>query len=171
MELLGVNSNAKLLAFMKEIKEFGFVSNTVSENLPNGHHIIDTRGKESKIYLLFKREFFNTFESKFPIVIYRLPEMRGVGESINKEALDIAIMRNCDYVVFIHESEVYITYPRIIKNLCEKYKLIRVQKKGNMYNMKDCSGQSSEIFETTYSFPKALLQKFEDKFERLIQND
>jgi hypothetical protein len=123
----------------------------------HGRHRLITTDTE-KYYVIYKRAFFNTFEKQFKGIYEQYPFLTGKGESINKEALEVALRNQVDAVVFIHPEGIYSIYPMIIKSFCEKNELIRTQDKTNYY--KGLNGTRETTKETTYSFPKKLMGIF-----------
>lgn len=127
----------------------------------NGHALFGSNNPNNKkLYVIFKRDFFITFNKQFVSFSKQYPEYYGEGESINTDALNRAIKFDCEYIVFIHDTGVFVAYPMLIKNFCETHKLIRGQKRLNSIY---ANGTTEEhINEITYSFPKKLLIPIED---------
>jgi len=116
------------------------------------HALIKTSSKS--FYVVYKRDFFNTFGDRFPEFIKEYGFLDGRGESINSEGLEIALWNNVDYIVFIHPDNFYFIYPQTIKKL----NLIRRQDKKNLYYEKGYEAKQ----EITYSVPIELLKKKDD---------
>ncbi len=112
--------------------------NVVDVRLFNeNRHMMLTTYKGLKYWMLFKRDFFNSFGKIFGL--------KGVGESINKEWVQTAIDEGIDAFMFVYEKGyVYIVPPKEFKDFAEKSKTIRVTTSG----------------EITYSVPVKLLRRW-----------
>ncbi len=122
-----------------------------------------TRDDIPSYYVLFKREFLWSFNKQFPVFVKEQSEYRGVGESINKNSLYGALTRSIDYLLFVYpDGKVYRISPKGVRNFCQKNNLIRTQDKVNNFKVKDGTGKSIPIRETTYSFPVQLLEYMGD---------
>lgn len=138
--------------FFKEMKRRGHLKTFPIDEYNHGRHRLIQIDRK-RYYVVYKRDWFNTFGKQF-----NLKEYSGVGESINKEYLELALNRNAEKIVFIHPDGMFGIYPALIKNFCEKNDLVRTQDKPNHY--KGLNGFTETIRETTYSFPKELLEGF-----------
>jgi len=142
--------------FFKELRARGeYPKPTYSFN-KGRHRLIETENE--KYYVVFKREFYHSFAHEFKGLYDTYPHLEGEGESINEDALKIALRKQVDQIVFIHPNGFYGVYPRLIKAFCEKNGLVRTQNKPNHY--KGLGGFTETIKETTYSFPKKLMGLF-----------
>jgi hypothetical protein len=102
------------------------------------------------------------FNNLFQRFVRSNPDMKGLGESINKEWLDYSIKSRSDYLLFVYpDRRAYIIPPMLVKRYCEKNNLIRTQLKANDYKLTDCSTSTERINELVYSFPISLLTKIE----------
>lgn len=109
------------------------------------------------VYAIYKRDFFRTFNDYFPNFVKENPHLAGLGESINKDYLEIAIIRGVDFIYFVHPDEtIYAIHPMQIKKFCEKHGLIREQKKINEY-LQPNSLERIGVSEITYCIPAKLL--------------
>lgn len=114
-------------------------------------------------YALFKREWMYEFNRMFQKFVRDSPDMKGLGESINKEWLDYSIRAGTDYLLFIYpDHTIYLVPPMLIKKFCEKNNLIRTQRKTNDYKIPDFSESIEQINELTYCFPVKLLTKLDE---------
>lgn len=120
------------------------------------HHFASFKSNDPKIdtfhfpkyYMLYKRDFFRTFLAQFPHYKEQNDNLVGLGESINKTALDYAIRRGTDWLLFIYESgKVYKINPKFLMKFCLRNNLIRTQ-------------TTSSRGELTYSFPISLLERY-----------
>jgi hypothetical protein len=149
------NQDAAIKRFIEYLNSKGLCAKVVYENSYSRHKIVkDINGKS--YYCVFKREFFNTFSKYFPEVSKNY--VSGLGESLNKEALDLAISNFVDEVVFIHPEKFYFIYPLLFKNFALKYNLQRVQKRENKYKKQ---GTIHLVREVTYVVPVELLGVYE----------
>ena len=119
------------------------------------HLLVNIDGK--LVYLVYKRDFFNTFEDKFKSFCDKFPHLKGVGESINEDCLEYCIKAKVQEIYFLHGSGDYSITPRLFYNFIEKFGLKRVQDKGNMYLQE--GGRYENIREITCSVPKKLLNE------------
>ena len=140
---------AYLLRFKHEVFYFLTVFN-------RGRHCLFSPPVNSglpKYYVLFKKSFFLSFSDLFP-------EFSVVGESINEEFLDLAVLSGVDYLLFVYDDgKVYSVSPLAVKRFCEQYNLIRFQDKTSRVVK---GGVRVSIREKTYSFPVTLLDRFGD---------
>ena len=125
-----------------------------------GRHVLFFPMKKGipSYYTIYKREYYETFNRAFPEFIEQNPEMRGRGESINKESLLIAIRAKADFLLFLHPGGTYKISPMLVYKFCKKHSLIREQKKINEY-LQACEKNTKLMQENTYSFPVKLLEK------------
>lgn len=118
------------------------------------HKIVEVRNGAlmTRYYLIYKRDWFNTFAKQFERFVRKYPVYKGVkGESINRSSLDIATSNFCDFLIFCHPEGFYLASTVTIKNFCITNSLYRVQDRENTYKAK--GGGYSEVREVTYSFP------------------
>jgi hypothetical protein len=121
------------------------------------HKVIEVDGE--RIYLIYKREFFNTFSKQFPEFIGQFPYYSDEkGESINPYGIYMANKYSCDKIVFAHKEGFFWIYTKQLENFCEKYNLIRKQERGNDYLQK--GGDRQIEYEETYCFPASMLQVY-----------
>lgn len=120
------------------------------------HCIIETDAE--KLYVIYKREYFNTFYKKFPDYFnkFNFKDLRG--ESINVNYLKLAMMEQVDFIVFIHPEKSYFIEPSRILNCCLRFNLIRYQDKINEY--KGNYGKGIKENEKTYSFPIEIMEEW-----------
>ncbi len=103
--------------------------------------------KMPKYYALFKRGFFMEFNNQFKSFCSEHSEHATVGESINKQYLDQAILSGASDLLFIYEDgRVFKADPIKVKGFCEDNDLVREQYQG----------------EVTYSFPISIMERFDD---------
>lgn len=113
-----------------------------------------------KYYLIFKKEHYNTFKTRFYyFYMGNEDKYNGMGESINKECLDICIRAGVHKIVFILPFSTYWHTPQCIKKFCDDNKLTKVQDKENVYQ--DHKNFYSVKREITYSFPIEFLNKWD----------
>jgi len=129
---------------------------TVIKDFNKGRHYL-VKFHEENLYVIYKRDFFKRFPDYFPTFVENNPDYDGYAESINKEWCTRACLE-ASKVVFLHDSEVYYTYPLLIKRFCEKHNLQRQQNKENSYKTKD---GYANINEWVYNIPKKLLKTWE----------
>lgn len=101
----------------------------------NRHYLLTTK-KGMRYYMLFKREFFMSFGKIFGF--------KGIGESVNKEYMEIA-RRLADTFVFVYpDGKVY------------------VSPVGEAYNfaIKNDTIRETKSKETTYSFPVKMIRRW-----------
>jgi len=120
----------------------------------NRHRLINFKGKN--YYLVFKRDFFNTFYKQFEVFYDNYPELGKQGESINAESLKTCIKYNVSDIIFIHSDGFYSITPLQLVKFCKKFDLLRTQDKNNKY--KGQNGVYNKVNEETYSFPIGLLR-------------
>lgn len=168
MRLVGFNSCAVMLDFRRVLFRCGLGGYQVCRVFGDGHTLFKPLGGVGFVfYAIFKRDWFVKFSSCecFEGFFDVCPGFFGeVGESINFDVLERVIRLGCDYVVFIHEDGVFVVSPLQIKVFCEKYGLIRRQKRENAKRGLFCDGGLVLLNEVTYSFPKSLMNSFEDEF-------
>jgi hypothetical protein len=166
MKVIGYNVMAKIRNFQDFLVSNNLGKYQVHASAKNGHYVLKSLDDKNKpnLYVVYKRDWFMTFSKKFSDFIKKNPHFEGVGESINKEALKRALANKCDYIIFIHDSEVFVGYTKMILNICINNNLIRNQNRLNSYAKTNNSGKSELVSETTYSFPKKLLVPFEEVF-------
>ena len=158
MKIIGYNSVSAIRSFAEQYKKGKY---NVVATYKNGHTLLKPAFSEvPKLYCIYKRDFFIHFNDIFKEFSSEFPDLSGLGESINLSLLDRAIRLDCDYLVFIHENEVLLAYPKQIKRFCEKYNLFRKQNRENVY--KTLNGNKEPIREITYSFPKKMLINLND---------
>lgn len=119
--------------------------------------LIPDDSKNFRYYAVFKRDFFNTFYMQFPEFAKANKDYCGLGESINKKYIDLALEREVDYLLFIHPDKIYEIPLLFFKKYAEKYSLIRTQDKFNFYHKPPIV-----VNEITYSVPIELLYDFEN---------
>lgn len=169
MKVLGYNAQAAICHFMEGLIAKGFGRYQYCGNYRNGHAILKSYDRDSpNFYVVYKRDFYMTFKHEFSGFCESHPDLAGEGESINEEALSRAIRHGCEYIVFIHRGEVFVTYPLLVAKFCKSHGLIRGQKRLNLYLQANTNGNYAHESEVTYSFPKKLLRKFEEEFEKVV---
>lgn len=118
------------------------------------HKIVQVRNGAlmTRYYLIYKREWFNTFSKQFDKFVKKYPEYEGVkGESINQSSLSCATSNFCDFLIFCHPEGYYLASTVTIKNFCLTNGLYRVQERENTYKAK--GGGYLDTREATFSFP------------------
>lgn len=160
MKVIGENAIAKIRSFRDQLYQLGYGNFMTVNQYRNGHYIL--KSEKMSIYVIYKRDWFKTFSKQYKDFIDSNPEFSGVGESINRESLNIAIQKGCSHIVFIHDDEVYTAPAWQIFRFCEKYGLKRIQKRKNTY--RGFGNTRDVVVEITYSFPKILLKTFKDEF-------
>lgn len=107
-------------------------------NINSGKHYLMKTEKGLIYYLMYKREFFNSFGAIFGL--------KGVGESINEEYLKIAIDGDVDSFLISYSTGAFYTIsPREWLRFAQSNNTIRVQKNG---------------IEKTYSIPISMLRRW-----------
>ncbi len=71
---------------------------------------------ENRYYLVYHSLPFQTFSQQFPKFIQEYPDFEGVGESLNKEWLELAVS-NCELTQADKMEELEIDYKQNITNL------------------------------------------------------
>jgi len=162
--LEGETAQAKIRSLLESLRNKGLGQYSLFNTYRGGHAILrPNRTDQPNIYVLFKRDFYRTFKHEFSSFMSINPIFaEQEGESINLRALERAINMNCTYVLFIHPNEVFYHFPDVLKDFCERNKLIRGQRRLNYYMKRDCSKKYDPESEVTYSFPKGLLFKLKD---------
>lgn len=127
------------------------------ENVLWVRNVNKSRGKlikttNTKLYAVYKRERFMTFGKQF-----EAQGMTGLGESINREVLNILIAENVDRLIVIYPDDMYWIYPKLFKRFAVANNLIRTQKIDNYY--KSTTGYD-KLNEVTYSVPISLFEKY-----------
>jgi hypothetical protein len=169
MELKGYNAEAMIRNLRDKISINYGINYFVRNYYQNKHaSLVCDNKKVPNLYVVYKRDFYKTFEYTFRDFCYNNPDLCGEGESINVESLNMALRMDAEYVIFLHTDGIYCIPTMLIKKFCEKYSLVRLQKRINSYIRGD---SSKSIQEKTYSFPKKLLEPIESIFERGIYND
>lgn len=116
-------------------------------------------------YVLYKKEFFMSFNKVFSSFVAANPIFNSVGESINEDYLDLAVAKKVDYFLFVYDDgKVYSVPVLLVKKFCDKHGLRRVQEVRNVYNRRDGSGLCSSVNEITCSFPITLFKKWGELF-------
>jgi hypothetical protein len=123
------------------------------------HVIFEYLETGERVYLIFKREWFLTFQDRFAQFTQENPQYAEQGESINEESLLYAKEKGCEVIVFIHPEGFYKGYVNVLLNFCKKHNLIYTQDRTNSYKVE--GGTREAINETTYSFPRSLLTRVE----------
>jgi hypothetical protein len=112
------------------------VINVLSLNL--GRHYLVTTESGMRYYLMFKRDFFHSFGVIF--------NKAGIGESINKEYLEMALQHDADNIAVVYlKGYIYVCPPKEWLHYSKTQNTIRQQKVGG---------------ETTYSIPITLLRRW-----------
>jgi hypothetical protein len=146
------------------------------------HHTL-IGSKNKNYYLLYKKDFFNSFSQIFKE--YANTEYAGVGETINREYMQFALNHNAE-LIFCYEKSPCIYYcadsiklskeinrhlgtdsnysevlgTKLLKLYCEFHNLVRVQDKTNEYKIDNYSESKIQVNEQTYSFPVKILKRF-----------
>jgi len=120
-----------------------------------GRHCVFTwlRDTSVKFYVVYKREFFNSFGVWFP-------KFRGgVGESLNVEWLDFACRRGCLFVLFVYpDGRVFGVEPEFMRSYCVNNGLVREQ--GSVNPVFGSQGDLLSVKEVTYCVPIGVLRDF-----------
>lgn len=127
--------------------------------LHKGRHVLlePERQSDPSFYCLYKREYFITFNKQFPEFVSLYPDLAGVGESINEDALTKAIMRRAAYLLFVYENgRMYVCEPHKFLRVAQRYKLFRNQQKLNRV-AEPFTRKQRFMREGTYSLPLKLL--------------
>ena len=111
-------------------------------------------------YVVFKRDWYHSFNSAFPSFIDKHPECKGYGESLDTEYLDIALIHN-SIIVFIHPDNAYFIDSVLMDLYCINHKLYRQQDKENIYKKGNYTKEVKAEQEQTYCIPISLLQNLE----------
>lgn len=112
-------------------------------------------------YVVFKRQWLITFNFKFESFVNAYPEWAGIGESLNKEWLELAISQRVSYLLFGHEEEtIYQVSPLLFKKFVDNNNLYRTQERSNEYIRKDGSGMITTVKELTACIPVKLLERW-----------
>ena len=112
-----------------------------------------------RYYVVYKREWFNTFAKQFPAFIQENPRFASeVGESINTQDLENAVSVGTNYLIFVHEEGIWKISALLFLKFARKNNLVRRQNRTNPY--KQQGGFSSYIHEDTYSIPASMLEKW-----------
>ncbi len=147
-----------------------------------GHCYITTN--KGNFYLLFKKDFFHSFNHEFPEYVKQPNTFKGVGESINIEYMKFALNNNA-VLLFCHENNKNAIYTpsrekltkaletimpeadfngvpatALLKIYCDHYNLKRTQDRTNQYKVNDYTNGTIEVNERTFSFPFALVERF-----------
>ena len=103
MNLKGITANAKVLNLIKEWNDGYYIA----ETFRNGHYLI--RNKFKVYYVVFKKDYFNSFNKWFN-------ETEGItkADSLNIEAINRAIRYDAELLI-IHDEVIYKAYPMQIK--------------------------------------------------------
>jgi len=150
------NKYIAFLKFMKKLKLKNYKIINVRDVNKDRHRIVFT--DRGNFYLLYKKDYYNSFSTKYADFIYKVPAMRGVGDSINVDFLNLAIQKKVNFLVFIHETETFIVDPQDMKEYCEKNHLKDLQDKNNKYRGNE--GRGYNIHELTYRIPKSWLDLY-----------
>lgn len=129
----------KLVCKTIERKTFDMVEEIKPVN--NQRHFLLRTIRGLKYYVMYKREFFHKFG-----VIFALHGMKGAGESINKENLNLALKYEVDKIMLVYATGyVYVVTPQQWKEFAEQFGTIRETGQG----------------ETTYSIPLSYLRRWD----------
>ncbi len=172
-----LTANAALLYFKKYLNSKKEKIREVIELNNNKHFFIRCLPefeKEKRYYVLFKQDFFKTFSLQFPNFVKEFPQFDGVGESINKEWLELALSY-CELtkankfegtetidvkLFFIYpDGSMFWEDPRAFHKFAETKGLVRVQDKHNAISKKDYTEDYVNIQEMTYCRPLKLMKQ------------
>lgn len=146
-------ASAGLQHFLRELELQHFrVLGVKSVNFGR-HFVVDT--DRGRFYVVFKREFFHSFASQFPHFSSH-PMYSAMGESLNKECLNVAIRRSAVLVFVYPSGRIYRVFPALFKRFAEGNGLYRVQSRG-FFDKK----LGKKVYETTLSIPLTLLDRFD----------
>ncbi len=141
------NQDSGFKKVLKELIENDINFKVKTRNKSRHKHIISDIGS---FYLLYKREYFNTFGKQFKSTEFTS------GESINKDALLYCFRNKVKLLIFIHKTEVKCVSPEFFYKIALKNKWIRRQERSNLYS-------EGIIHEKTYSIPKEYLVDYKLK--------
>lgn len=129
-----------------------------------GRHLLlkPVSGDFPSFYLVFKREFFDSFSRQFDRFSAENPEASKVGESINESSLELLIKHKAEYLVFIHPNNAYVAIPHQFYNYAKYHNLVRIQEKPNVYKSNNYNGGFNSKKEITISTPLNELQNIFD---------
>lgn len=104
----------------------------------NKRHYVLTTEKGLTYYLLYKRAYFMSFGRMF--------NLKGIGESINRERLAFCLNNKIDNIIVIHqEGYVYVCNPREWFDFATRHQTIRT---------------TNTTREKTYSIPVMMLRRW-----------
>lgn len=95
----------------------------ISKNYFNQNRHALLQGKRNNYYILLKRDPFFSFGKIFGT--------EGIGESINKKYLDVALRSNA-ILFFVYQSKVYTIHSKMFKKIAEEKDYIRTTKSGEL---------------------------------------
>lgn len=115
-----------------------------------------TRVDVPKFYVLFKRDFFMSFNLVFKDFVKSYPDYNTVGESINEDVFKAVKARGVDYLIFAYDNSrrVYKLSVGLLDRFYKTYNLVRVQDKLN----KTSVGKK----EKTICFPVNIMERMGD---------
>lgn len=177
MRVKGYNGKAAIWNFLDLLRLNNFGGYKCAREFRCGHVLLKS-DDESKpvLYVVYKRDFFESFDKIFLDFCRLFPDWKGVGESINTEALDRAVQfdgfnKGGCLLVFVHaDDNVYVAYPQQVRKLCVNHNLVRKQDRLNA-QVSDFGGRAKPNYESTYSFPKKFMKKFEEHFNVVIKDE
>jgi len=165
MKLIGFNAGNVTRSLLEILQEHKIGSYRLLTDFRNGHSILESNN--NRIYVIFKKEPFYTFNRQFKQFIADNPQLDGLGESINIEVLERCKTFRCEDIVIIHPNEIYVVPPNLISKFCMKYGLVRGQNKLNSYFKQDGFKTKENISEVTFSFPQKIMQTFSERYRGL----
>jgi len=133
----------------------------------NGRHrLLYNSSKTLMFYLVFKREFIQSFNSMCPNLVLSKPMFSGLGESLNYEYVKRAFNLDAN-ILFVYpngdvyniHSETLVSFYNKLSKIC-KSEVLRLQKIENVKSKVDGSGELDFVNEETLVFPIKLLERF-----------
>jgi len=156
MKLNGITTQRRAIDFMTSyFLKKGF--DISRHNIPFHGHAILSCGK-FKVYCLYKKDYYRDFGKKYKIFVKNRDTLSGIGDSISNTAMDIALKRRCDLILFLHPNEVKCINPITMYKICNAHKLHGNQDAGSLRQVS--KGIRVPVQEYTYSIAREILDDF-----------
>jgi hypothetical protein len=141
---------------------------TIFEWIPKNkkrHLLLRNVGHGLNFYCLYKKDFFQSFNSRCPGFVKIHPELSGLGESINESNFQDALNHNATLIYIYPDGSIYGVHTKLIDKFFSllpeyiKNEMIRTQDKTNFYKASDGSGQYNAVLEQERVFPIKWLER------------
>lgn len=127
-----------------------------------GRHLLLRGGREApNYYVLYKKDFFNSYNEFGGEILVVHPEFMGLGESINESCLGVALHYKAVLLFIYPDGKVYCIHSETLWNLSRRYpSMLHVQKRSNVYKVPDFQKGRDVVHERVILFPLKLMELF-----------